>query len=118
MMPEKDSSPDSEELARELAATFGVMSLFKEELTGTLSGFKCYERRDEAVKRGFPEYNPATYKMKIGVKQRGLFNNLPPVFSLTVIDPEGNESEKPLHTREFLQIVASSNFKQRSRMSG
>ncbi len=117
MMPEKDSSPDSEKLARELAAKFGVTSLFKEELTGALSGFKCYERRDEAVKRVFPEYNPYTYKMKIGVKQRGLFNNLPPVFSLTIIDPDGKENEKSLHTREFLQIVASSNFKQRSRMS-
>jgi len=117
MLPEKDSSPDSEKLARELATTFGVTSLHLENITGALSGFKCYERRDEAVKRVFPEYDPATYKMKIVVKQRGLFNNLPPLFSLTIIDPDGNEKDKSLHTKEYLQIVASSNFKQRSRMS-
>ncbi len=117
MMPEQDSSPDSEDLARELASAFGVTSLFKEDLTDTLTGFKCYERRDEAVKRVFQEYNPDTYKMKIGVKQRGLFNNLPPLFSLTIIDPDGQEQEQNLHTKEFLQIVAASNLKQRSRMS-
>lgn len=117
MLPEKDSSGDSEKLARELAAAFGVESLHLENITGALSGFQCYERRDEAVKRVFPEYDPATYKMKIVVKQRGLFNNLPPVFSLTIIDPDGNEKDKTLHTKDYLQIVASSNFKQRSRMS-
>jgi NAD+ synthase len=69
------------------------------------------------VKRVFPEYDPATWKMKIGVKQSGLFNNLPPLFNLVVVDPDGNEKEKMLHAKDYLQIVASSNFKQRSRMS-
>ncbi len=55
--------------------------------------------------------------MKIGVKQSGLFNNLPPLFNLVVVDPDGNEKEKMLHAKDYLQIVASSNFKQRSRMS-
>ena len=71
MMPEKDSSPDSEELALELADKFGVKTI-KEEITGALDGFRCYERRDEAVKRVFPEYDPETYKMKIGIRQSGL----------------------------------------------
>ena len=34
--------------------------------------FGCYERRDEAVKRVFPEYDPKTYKMKIGDKAERL----------------------------------------------
>jgi NAD+ synthase len=117
MMPDKDSSPESEILARELVSKFSVKSLFMENMTDALTGFNCYRRRDEAVKRMFPEYDPSTYKMKIGVKQRGLFSNLPPVFSLTIIDKDGKEQEKPLHTKEYLQIVASSNFKQRSRMA-
>jgi NAD+ synthase len=117
MMPEQDSSRESEILARELAASFGINSLYLDDLTGPLKGFRCYERRDEAVKRVFPEYDPNTYKMKIVVKTRGLFNNLPPMFSLTIIGPDGREQDKPLHTSEYLQIVASSNFKQRSRMT-
>ncbi|MCA1756301.1 MAG: NAD(+) synthase [Bacteroidales bacterium] len=116
MMPEKDSSPDSEELAWDLAKRFGVKAI-KEEITGALSGFGCYERRDEAVKRVFPEYDPGSYKMKIGVKPEAVFSNLPPLFNLTIVDPEGGEQQKILPREEYLQIVASSNFKQRTRMS-
>jgi NAD+ synthase len=116
MMPEQDSSPDSERLARELAHTFGVKAI-REEITLALSGFGCYERRDEAVRRIFPEYDRTSHKMKIGIKQSGLFNNLPPLFSLTVIDKKGDQKEQILPVNEYLQIVASSNFKQRSRMS-
>jgi NAD+ synthase len=74
IMPEKDSSPDSEDLALELAGKFGVKTI-KEEITNALNGFRCYERRDEAVKRVFPEYEPKTYKMKIRIRQSGLYNN-------------------------------------------
>jgi NAD+ synthase len=116
MMPEKDSSPDSEMLARELAGKFGVRTI-KEVITDALDGFRCYERRDEAVKRVFPEYDPKTYKMKIGVRQTGLYNNLPPVFILSIIDQNGNQKDSILHAKDYLQIVAASNFKQRARMS-
>ena len=116
MMPEKDSSLESETLARELTSKFGV-HVIKEDITSALSGFHCYERRDEAVKRVFPEYDPKTYKMKIGIKQSGLSSNLPPVFSLTIIDSKGNQKDKILPVKDYLQIVAASNFKQRSRMS-
>jgi NAD+ synthase len=116
MMPEKDSSSDSEVFALKLAQKFGVRAI-KEDMTDALAGFKCYERRDEAVKRVFAEYDPKTYKMKIGVRQTGLYNNLPPLFSLTIIDKEGNKKEQILNAKEYLQIVAASNFKQRSRMS-
>lgn len=116
MLPERDSSPDSELLASDLAAKYGVKAI-KEEITDALSGFGCYERRDEAVKRVFPEYDPATYKMKIGIRQSGLFSNLPPVFMLTIVKPDGSVAEKMLPAGDYLQIVAASNFKQRTRMS-
>ena len=116
MLPEKDSSPDSEQMARKLAAQFGIKAI-KEDITDALAGFQCYGRRDEAVKRVFPEYDPATYKMKIGVRQSGLFSNLPPMFTLTIIDPDGKQKDKLLPRAEYLQIVAASNFKQRTRMS-
>lgn len=116
MLPEKDSSPDSEVLARELAGKFGVKAI-REEITSALTGFGCYERRDEAVSRVFPEYDPKTYKMKIGIRQSGLFTSLPPMFSLMIIDKSGTQKEKLLPVNEYLQIVAASNFKQRTRMS-
>jgi NAD+ synthase len=116
MMPEKDSSPESEALAKELTSKFGV-KVIKEDITPALSGFGCYQRRDEAVNNVFPEYDPKTHKMKIGIKQGGLSNNLPPVFSLTIIDKNGIQKDKILPVKDYLTIVAASNLKQRSRMS-
>ncbi len=116
MLPEKDSSHESEMLAKELAEKFGVKTQ-TEDITQALEGFNCYTRRDEAVKRIFPEYSPENYKMKIGIKQNPGNQNLPPIFSLVIVDLKGNEFSKILPINEYLQIVASSNFKQRCRMS-
>jgi NAD+ synthase len=116
MLPEKDSSPESKEFALKLANKFKVRTL-EEDITGALDGFGCYRRRDEAVTAIFPEYNPADFKMKIGINQRGLNQFLPPVFSLTIIGSDGKEKSKILPIKEYLQIVAASNFKQRCRMS-
>ncbi|MCK6628035.1 MAG: NAD(+) synthase [Anaerolineae bacterium] len=117
MMPDKDSDPESERLARMLAKQYGVEAIL-EDMTPALEGFGCYARRDEAINRVFPEYDPAAgYKAKIvlppNVLEEGTFN----VFSVTIITPDGQAKTKRLPTREFLQIVAASNFKQRSRMS-
>lgn len=116
MLPEKDSSPESKEFALKLANKYNVQTI-EEDITDALEGFGCYKRRDEAVASVFPEYNPLVHKMKIGVNQSGLNQFLPPVFSLTIINSNGVETSKVLPIREYLQIVAASNFKQRCRMS-
>jgi NAD+ synthase len=115
-MPEKDSDPDSERMARVLASRYGV-EIIKEDLTLILSGYRCYERRDEAVRRICPDFDPSTWKMKINIKKSNIYSNLPPIFFLTLINNKGDLQEHILPVKEFLQIVAASNFKQRSRMS-
>lgn len=117
IMPEKDSDPSSERLARQLAEQFGVTPIL-ENITPVLEGFGCYERRDQAARRVFPEYDAARgYKMKITLPPALLEEGGLNVFSLTVVTPEGEELSKPLPSRDFLQIVAASNFKQRTRMA-
>ena len=116
MLPEKDSSPESKEFALKLADKFKVQTL-EEDITAALEGFGCYRRRDEAVSAIFSEYNPIDFKMNIGINQSGLNQFLPPVFSLTIISSDGNEKSRILPIKEYLQIVAASNFKQRSRMA-
>jgi NAD+ synthase len=114
MLPEKDSSPDSLTLAKMLAEKYDVQYSI-EEISYALEGFGCYKRRDEAVKRIFPEYNNS-YKMKISIpkddEQKGLLN----FFQLSIISANGEEKIQRLPLNEYLQIVAASNFKQRSRM--
>jgi NAD+ synthase len=116
LLPEKDSSSESKELALKLAHQLGVKTI-EENITPALEGFGCYRRRDEAVKAIFPEYDPEHYSMKIGISPQGISRNLPPVFSLTIVDKNGEEKSKLLPPKEYLQIVAASNFKQRCRMS-
>ena len=116
MLPEQDSSGDSRMLAEKLAAKFDVANTLVEDITKALDGFGCYQRRDEAISRVITDFNPEVDKSKIEIKQN-IVSNLPPVFSITVIKPDGGVISKILPVKEYLQIVASSNFKQRSRMS-
>ena len=116
MLPEKDSSSESKRLALRLAEEFSVKAI-EENITNALEGFNCYKRRDEAVNRVFPEYDPLTFKMKIGLSRSVLNQNLPPIFELTSIDQDGHQKSEIIPFKDYLQIVASSNFKQRSRMS-
>ncbi len=117
MMPDKDSDPLSETLARDLAAKFGVQPQL-EDITAALQGFECYRRRDDAIRRVFPEYDASKgYKAKIVLPQDLLEAGTLNVFSVAIIRPDGAQETRPLASREFLEIVAATNLKQRSRMS-
>jgi NAD+ synthase len=114
-MPESDSNPESAALARKLARTFAV-SYLVEDMTAALAGFGTYRRRDEAIRKVFPEYD-ATYKAKIVLPSALGPKDQLNVFQLTIISPEGEQKTARIPPSEYLQIVAASNFKQRSRMS-
>jgi NAD+ synthase len=117
LLPEKDSDPESEQLGRLVAGHFGVEPVL-EVITPVLDGFGCYPRRDEAIRRLFPEYDAALgYKAKIVLPQNLLDQDTLNFFSLTIVTPEGEERTRRLPVREYSQIVAASNFKQRTRMS-
>lgn len=115
LLPEMESSPDSARLARVVCRQFGVEPI-TEDMTGALWGFGAYQRRDEAVRAIFPEYD-STYKLKItlptGLLEGGTLN----FFSATIVSPEGEEQTKRLRPSQLQQIVAATNFKQRSRVA-
>lgn len=115
LLPEGESSPDSARLAHLLANRYGVATE-TEDITGALNGFGCYTRRDEAIRRLFPDFGPG-WKAKIVLGGNLLEQAALNVFKLIVTDLNGQEHSKRLPVREFAQIVAASNFKQRSRMS-
>lgn len=115
LMPDRDSNPESALLGRHLAKKYGV-SYLVEDITAAANGFGVYQRRDEAIKRVFPEFD-ATYKAKIVLPTDLLEKETLNIFKLTIISPEGEEKTARLPLNEYLQIVAASNFKQRSRTS-
>jgi NAD+ synthase len=116
IMPERDSSPESTPLAQALARHYGVESIV-EDITEALEGLGCYRRRDEAIARVFPEFDPSTYQAKIVLPSNVLDSDALNVFHLTIISPDGREKSERIPLREYWQIVAASNFKQRTRMA-
>jgi NAD+ synthase len=115
LMPEHDSNPVSEVLGRELAKQHGV-AVFKEDLTGPLTALGCYEKRDAAVREVFPDYDPTTDGIKLvlptDLLERGSLN----VYSLALVSPGKEEQRRILSSAAYLEIVAASNMKQRTRM--
>jgi NAD+ synthase len=115
MLPEKESSINNIGLVKKLLDRYKVHSII-EDMTDALEGFGCYKRRDEAMKRVFPEFNE-DYKAKIVLPEIDSNNEHLNIFNLKIISPKGEEKIKRIPIKEYLEIVAASNFKQRSRMS-
>lgn len=115
MLPEKESSPDSARLAQMLADGLGVKTL-TENISAALDGAGCYRRRDEAIASVFPGYGPG-WKSKIVLPGSLLDKETLNIFSVTVTQPDGSEMTRRLPLDAYFQIVAASNFKQRTRMA-
>ncbi|MGE0081194.1 MAG: NAD(+) synthase [Thiohalomonadaceae bacterium] len=113
MMPERDSSSESEERATELAQMLGI-EYEVQDIAPALEAIGCYRWRDAAIRRVFPEYGEG-WKSKIAI--RGGAEQRFSYFALVVADPQGRIEERRLDLKEYLQIVAATNYKQRVRKS-
>ncbi|HYR36348.1 MAG TPA: NAD(+) synthase [Burkholderiales bacterium] len=111
-MPEQDSDPDSLRLGRAVADGLGVETVL-EDITPILNGAGCYRRRDEYIRRLFPQYGPGWRSKVVLRKARGTagYN----VFHLVVRSPQGAEQEARMPPEVYLGIVATTNMKQRTR---
>ena len=112
LMPERHSSEDTLELSTTVANTFEVESAH-EDISEVLNAIGFYKRYDEAVRRVVPEYGEG-WKSKIvipnAIQTKG-FN----LFSIIAQDPNGQTIKKRLSLQAYLEIVAATNFKQRTR---
>jgi len=111
MLPEQDSSSTSTARGTQVAEQFGIPYRI-ENIGSTLEAIGCYHRRDEAIRVVFPEYGQG-WKSKITIAggSEGRIN----FFKLVVQSPVGEVRETRLPLREYLQIVAATNYKQRIR---
>jgi NAD+ synthase len=111
-MPERDSSDDSLRLGQRLAAHLGIESII-ENVGPLLEGAGCYRRQVEAIRQVFPEYGD-DWKCKLtlpSILDSDRFN----VFQLTVESPDGKTKTSRMPPAAYLQLVAATNFKQRTR---
>src|SRR5438046_379928 len=81
-----------------------------EDLAPALEAIGCYRRRDEAIRAVFPEYGDG-WRSKLAIAGGGGIR----FFNLVVESPQGEVRRRRLPPREYLQIVAATNYKQRMR---
>jgi len=115
MMPETDSASESADLAGILATKFGFETVM-ENISQGLAGLGCYERRDEAIKSVFPDFNDS-WKTKIVNPGNILDKNTFNFFNLAAETDTGEALTKRMPLKAYLQVVAASNLKQRLRMT-
>jgi len=112
LMPERDSSADSLRLGRTLAASLGVPSLV-EDITPVLAAAGCYERQAAAARMVFPQYGEG-YRCKLTLPS-ALEGNRINVSELTIESPAGEREKARMPLHAYLQLIAATNFKQRTR---
>jgi NAD+ synthase len=112
-MPERDSDPISLQLATQLAEQLGI-SYVKEDIAPILEAAGCYQRRDDAIRRVVPEYGEG-WASKIILPGNRLDTDRLNVYYVAVKPPNGEIQNHRLSTQSYLEIVASTNFKQRTR---
>lgn len=111
-MPERHSSDETLSLSTSVSDHFGIDSEH-ENISGILEAVGFYQRYDAAVKSVIPEYGDG-WKSKIvipNVIESKEFS----LFSVVAQSPEGEMLKVRLTLKAYLEILAATNFKQRTR---
>jgi NAD+ synthase len=115
ILPERESSPESRELAMDLVSKLGIA---QEEvnLTPALEALGAYAKRDEIVRKYYSQYRPGKDRVGIALHQDMLGSSMPPIHYL-VVQNEDRETvlEERIRLGDYSALVAATNFKQRMR---
>ncbi len=111
LLPETDSASMSTRRGRMVVEQLGI-PFERFDIAPALDALGCYRWRDDAIRKVFADYD-SDWKSKIVIAggQAGGFN----FFKLVVQSPNGEVFEERLGSKEYLQIVAATSFKQRVR---
>ena len=111
-MPESESADETLGLSTGLTDSLGIDSVH-EDISPILEAAGCYRRRDDAIRRVVPDFGPG-YKSKIVLPSVVDSDSLR-LYSVVVQAPDGAQSTHRLTVEAYLEIVAATNFKQRTR---
>lgn len=111
LMPERHSSSDTTRLGLLIASALNIKAL-KHDITPVLEATGCYERQNEAIQSLIPQYMPGDqFKIVLPAQNSVQYR----IFSLIVKRADGTTYKKRMTHEAYLQLVAATNFKQRSR---
>jgi NAD+ synthase len=109
-LPERDVGDSSSDLGLELAEMLGCATV-EEPITAALEALGCYSKRDEAIRKVFPDYEPSwRHKLVRSPASGGMI-----VFSLVVERPDGTTDQARMPGEAYRELLAATNMKQRVR---
>ena len=112
-LPERDSDPQSRELFVEWVRRLGIAYAI-EDISPILEAAGCYRRRDDAIRRVVPGFGDG-WRCKLVIPSSPLDSERLNVTQLAVQPPGGELRTVRLPAAEYREIVAATNFKQRTR---
>lgn len=108
LLPERDSADESTVYGKKLCERLGI-AYELHDIAPALEALGCYRRRDAAVRSVFPSFtSDMPWKIVLG---KGGLN----IFYVVLRTPDGVEHRVRLTPSAYLEIVAATNFKQRTR---
>ena len=113
ILPEKESDPNSENLAQEIAKKYNIKTKTI-NITNILKEFGVYENKEKIVKEKFPNYNEKC-KYRVVVPSK-LENNIGMPF-LEILDDENILHKLKISSFDFLNLTAATSIKHRVRMT-
>jgi NAD+ synthase len=114
LLPDKESSPQSAELAAKQARKLGIETLTV-DITPVLEAFGTYEKRDAVAKTIYPDFG-AGHTLKITLPSDILNKDTYNFFTLTAYDPQGRSRATRLTNEQAQGIIAATCTKHRIRM--
>ncbi len=112
LMPERDSEDVSATLGHKLASRLGIGTVV-ENIAPILAAAGCYERQAAAIRMVFPEYGEG-YRCKVTLPSAVSGRRIN-VSELTIETPAGERKTARLPAQAYMQLIASTNLKQRTR---
>src|SRR3989338_5824630 len=113
IMPEKESDPTSQILAKRLAEKFQIETKII-DITSILESFEVYKIKEQVVKEKFPDFN-GNCKYRIVVPPK--FSSSIGIPFLEILDNENKKYQFKISLSEFLTLTAASSIKHRVRMT-
>jgi NAD+ synthase len=112
LMPEADSDEQTLHLSRAVAEALGIDAVYQ-DITPILDAAGCYTQRNEAVKELIPDLTD-DWRWKIALPSV-VGTDAYRLYALVAEAPDGRTIEVRLPAKNYLTIVAATNFKQRVR---
>jgi len=113
LLPERDSSPESLAYGKALCEKLRISHQVK-DIAPILDAAGCYQARNAAVREVVPEFQP-DMPWKIVLVSDPLSSQTVHFYRVVVRLHSGEERHHRLSPQAYLQIVAATNFKQRTR---